>query len=658
MRRAHPAFGDPDLSTLLEQEIDRYRDARECLLGALDDYRHWAERHEEFDAARTLRMAHLVDTLQRDRLLLAFVAEFSRGKSELINALFFANYKQRLLPSDAGRTTMCPTELFHDPAEPPSLRLLPIETRLREENIAQIKRMPMEWSTIRLDPDDTASMIAALKSLAEVKHIPKLQARAMGLWDEDDARLAGLALGDKVEVPAWRYALINFPHPLLTAGLAILDTPGLNALGAEPELTLSTIPSAHAVLFMLATDTGVTRSDMEIWNRYVRRQVDSVVAVLNKVDMLWDELKSDEEIAMSISRQVRDTARGLGLPAESVLAISAQKALLARVRGDAKLLARSGIGRLERLLAERILPARRDIAHATVLRETRAMLSASREAADARYRAINGDLAGVSALSGKNHEILEQQRDQLMAERARYEHSVTHFKITRGLVAEQGKLLKNLVGEDTVRTLLTDAFADIQSSITTAGLARGMRTLITRTGEHFARVQDMATQIQAMLGTVYERFHLQHGFPAMIAPRLDLAPYQAQLERLDEDTQDFSRDPRNVMLEKRFMVRKFYNALVSQARDVFDVARGASQSWLTGALEPLEKRIRTHKQQLDTRLANVRNMLDNIGELDTRIAALRQELAQLDARRAELSAIAARLDDAPDTAPTTRAVAA
>jgi hypothetical protein len=28
--------------------------------------------------------------------------------------------------------------------------------------------------------------------------------------------------------------MINFPHPLLSNGLSILDTPGLNALGMEP----------------------------------------------------------------------------------------------------------------------------------------------------------------------------------------------------------------------------------------------------------------------------------------------------------------------------------------------------------------------------------------------------------------------------------------
>jgi hypothetical protein len=38
----------------------------------------------------------------------------------------------------------------------------------------------------------------------------------------------------------------------------ILDTPGLNAIGTEPELTLNLIPNAHAVLFILAAETGVT----------------------------------------------------------------------------------------------------------------------------------------------------------------------------------------------------------------------------------------------------------------------------------------------------------------------------------------------------------------------------------------------------------------
>ncbi len=67
----------------------------------------------------------------------------------------------------------------------------------------------------------------------------------------------------------WRHAIINMPHPLLKQGLVILDTPGLNAVGAEPELTVNLIPQAHAVVFILGADTGVTRSDLAIWREHL-----------------------------------------------------------------------------------------------------------------------------------------------------------------------------------------------------------------------------------------------------------------------------------------------------------------------------------------------------------------------------------------------------
>ena len=98
-----------------------------------------------------------------------------------------------------------------------------------------------------------------------------------------------------VEVPKWRHALINIAHPLLKQGLVILDTPGLNAVGAEPELTVNLIPQAHAVVFILGADTGVTRSDLAIWREHLVTTPESIEArlvVLNKIDTLWDTLNS------------------------------------------------------------------------------------------------------------------------------------------------------------------------------------------------------------------------------------------------------------------------------------------------------------------------------------------------------------------------------
>ena len=88
-------------------------------------------------------------------------------------------------------------------------------------------------------------------------------------------------------------------------------------MGAEPELTLSIIPSAHAVLFLTSTDTGITKSDMQIWTEYVQKRASHKLVVLNKVDILWDGLETPAEVEAIITKQKQNTARELGLDAVS-----------------------------------------------------------------------------------------------------------------------------------------------------------------------------------------------------------------------------------------------------------------------------------------------------------------------------------------------------
>ena len=104
------------------------------------------------------RIFEAIEALRNDRLTLAFVAEFSRGKTELINALFFSHFGQRLLPSEAGRTTMCPTELFYDSdSKSAYIHLLPIETRLQDQSIADFKHEPIHWTQIPLNDRTTSN---------------------------------------------------------------------------------------------------------------------------------------------------------------------------------------------------------------------------------------------------------------------------------------------------------------------------------------------------------------------------------------------------------------------------------------------------------------------------------------------------------------------
>ena len=138
----------------LVKRFQAYSAWRANVASRISAYRRWLQENELADAQTELRIASLLERLGEDKLTIAFVAEFSRGKSELINAIFFADYGRRLLPSSSGRTTMCPTELQWDAGLSPSIQLLPIETRATHATTSEFKRFPDEWHVIPLDVGD------------------------------------------------------------------------------------------------------------------------------------------------------------------------------------------------------------------------------------------------------------------------------------------------------------------------------------------------------------------------------------------------------------------------------------------------------------------------------------------------------------------------
>jgi hypothetical protein len=629
------------MSALLQREIADYTAQRDRLVSALLDFSDWLDRHQGMDAERSLRLLDTADALKKDRLTLAFVAEFSRGKTELINALFFADYGCRLLPSDAGRTTMCPIEIYFDPLEEPGLRLLPIESRLRAESLSYLKLLPVEWSRARLDPEQPEQIARTLSTLSQVKRIPLDEARALGLWEEDD--LPRNNHDGTVEIPAWRYALLNIPHPLLKAGLTVLDTPGLNALGAEPELTLASIPSAHAVMFLLATDTGVTKSDLEIWRNHVQCHANYHIAVLNKIDMLWDELKSDAETAATVQRQLEDTARILELPVSQVFSVSARKALVGKVKKDNDLIAKSGVANLEQVISHTIIPARRDIVTRAAQMEIGAMLETQRVRLAGKIRALAREWHDLSNLTGKGQGAIRQMREHMMLEKERYDATADEFNVTRRAVMLQGDELRDKLNPSALEELLREAQARMEGRWTTSGLVRNMHDVAHQVRSRFSRASRLSHQVKDYLHEATEKFHREHGLATMVIPPLDLTAYRYRIETLVRQTEVFCKDPANLLVEKRFMIRRFHAGVAEEVRKTFGLAAKDAERWLRIALDPIMVRIMEHKSALDSRLDNLKQTLSNMDQLRARMAELKRQAAELRRERASLDGIAARL---------------
>ncbi len=157
----------------LDRQVDAYVTWKRDLIREITRYRSWLAHNRLSSEGVEARLERALRVLRTDHITLAFVGEYSRGKTELINSLFFSNYGQRILPSRAGRTTMCPTELLFDPrSERSYIRLLPIESRLEDTSIAQLKRTPRLWLNLPLDPHDPESMAEAFAQVALTKAMP------------------------------------------------------------------------------------------------------------------------------------------------------------------------------------------------------------------------------------------------------------------------------------------------------------------------------------------------------------------------------------------------------------------------------------------------------------------------------------------------------
>jgi hypothetical protein len=611
----------------LAQHFAAYSEWRSQLSGGIESFRDWLADNELNDAQTDLRLTQLLEKLREDRLHVAFVAEFSRGKSELINAIFFADYGSRMLPSSAGRTTMCPTELMFDPARPPCVELLPIQTRESNASISEYKRFPDEWEVVPLDIESPESMQETLRHVSEVTRVDLATAEKLGFAaGEEDSVVFRVAEDGMVDIPRWRHAIINFPHPLLQQGLVILDTPGLNAIGTEPELTLSLLPNAHAVLFVLSADTGVTQSDLTIWREHIGTpggRKKGRIVVLNKIDGLWDELKTQEEIDAEILKQTNSCAWTLELPVAQIFPVSAQKALVAKINDDAPLLQRSRLPELELALSEELIPAKQEIVRDNTDAEFADLHMRMRGLLESRLAGLREQLTELSELRGKNKGVVEYMMGKVRVEKEEFESGLQRYYAVRSVFSQLTNRLFGHLGLDALR-LLTQSTRDAMLEATfSKTLSDAMKNFFDVSRGNLNKSNGEITEILAMMEAIYKKFSVEHGLKLGTPTSFSLIRYEKEIDRLEQ----WCNAHLNTMFQllthqKNNLTQKFFEEVAVQVRRAFERANRDAESWLKAIMAPMETQVREHQIQLKRRLESIKRIHQATDTLEDRINEL------------------------------------
>jgi hypothetical protein len=599
---------------------------RMALARRVEDLARFLVHHDLVDAAATAHLASLRERLGSEKLVVAFVAEFSRGKSELINAIFFADTGRRILPATPGRTTMCPVELGWSDDDPARLMLLPIETRLEGFSLGELREQRRAWRELPLDVDSPEQLAQSLLEVTRTEWVSREQAAALGFWD--DERLDDNPPSDgegRVEVPAWRHAVINYPHPLLRQGLVVLDTPGLNAIGAEPELTLGLLPSAHATVFILGADTGVTRSDMSIWRDHLGAHAPTRFVVLNKIDALADPLASADDVREQIAAQQHDSARTLGVGVDRVFPLSARQALAARVAGDEAGVQASRLPELEAALGEQLLPQRRSVLEHAVLESSQHVESqVARRLGDARRQLAEQTLE-LRGLRGRNSAKVRLMLQRVDGETAEFEHCTALLQAMRSI---HRRMLKDLLldlSSDRVREEVAEMQRGMSESVFNLGARKAFVALCERLRALLASALQRNGEIRDMLTASFARLNAEFGFSLALGTAPELKRFTEELRLIESNYVQYLGLTLALRLSQPAFMEQFRRMLVAKLRVVFESASGELELWNKAVSSQVDTQLRERRHGFKRRREALERIQLASGELEGRLAELESQ---------------------------------
>ena len=236
--------------------------------------------------------------------------------------------------------------------------------------------------------------------VAEGAHVPTTAPAVVGWAPVEAARVHGPGPSRAValaEVRAFQHAAadggagaevelyeLDIAHPLLAAGVSLVDLPGIgDASGAsERALVAERLLAADVLVFVLDAEAPLSRPEAEFLAAVAPAAAD-VVFVVGKADVALDP-----EAVVAADRAVLAHAAPQWAEAP-VFVLSARELALAERAGDASLAAASGVPALARHVTARLAPHPRVVKSAALARSCRAVVA---ELEAAERIALAGDL--------------------------------------------------------------------------------------------------------------------------------------------------------------------------------------------------------------------------------------------------------------------------
>jgi hypothetical protein len=341
-----------------------------------------------------------------------------------------------------------------------------------------------------------------------------------------------------------------------------------------------------------------------------------------------------------MERQMADTAEILGLRSEQVIAVSAQKGLVAKVTQDAELLHKSRLGLLEDALGDGMLVERQSSLRAAMAKGVADLRTESGRVINIRKRDLTEQTIELQGLQGKNASVIKHMRGRIAQEQVDFDLGGAKIHALRSVHL---RLLKEVFGILGAKALKSE-MGQLTGALTQKGLKLGVKKAygetFARLRANFATVQGLTAEMHTMLSTMFKQLNAEYGFSLQAISAPDLEPFVTEIDRAQRSHLQYLGLSNVFKLAQPEFADRLVRALFSRIRAVHESALGDVELWSKSASAQLDAQLRERRRTFVRRMEAIDRIQQAAGGLDERIGEIAQQeaaLTQLERKLTELT---------------------
>ena len=491
-----------------------------------------------------------------------------------------------------------------------------------------------------IDPNQPDAIAETLQQVTHTWGVSVQEADALGLYDPQAA--PGNNTSSTVEIPKWRHAMLNIDRPLLRQGLVVIDTPGLNAVGVEPELTLGLLNQVDAVVFILAADLGVSQSDLDIWQDHLMPPSEAEhnrLAVLNKIDILWDDLTPDHAIEAQLNRQKLAVAEHLGLASEQVVLVSAQKGLVSRIKHDDALLQKSQLPMFESRMAHEVVRQHQSGLERQVNSAIAYALDMASMQLGARHHLLDQQVQELKSMRGQNQEMIAQMRQRLQHERQQFLEGCQQVQAIRLVHTRLSQGMLNQVSGDA----LASSLENLAQALTTQGMKwKGQKTFrawFDSLKQPLMQIQQQSRDATEGMRQLGDKLQDKLGFAIQPTAFVNCDTALHALEVVQSDLEAYFSMRYWWRMSRQGEISRWVDGVKWQLSPIMGLVQKDIEQWTHELLEPIEKEVLERQRFFERRVEVIDRIERAADSVEDRLSQVEQELAAVEQALSEIEAV-------------------